>query len=1326
MIASGTAVLGGRFVVEREVGRGGVGVVYRAIDTASNRPVALKVIDIDGIETNEEARFTREGRILASLSHPNIVQVVAFGELEDHRPFVAMEWLDGEDLGARHRRTPHSLEDIVRMGAQVADALTAAHAAGIVHRDVKPTNIFVLEEEPPTAQSSPEDAPILVRVRSVPRVKLVDFGVASGDEFSTTQGTLVGTPAYMAPEQARGDEVADARADIYSLGATLFELMSGRVPHLGPTPVAILARLVTTPAPRIAEFVYDVPKSLDDLMASMLAIRADDRPASAEILKAALLRVADELAVGEYSRARPGSSGDALSEFPQSMGTILLQPNAAAGGQRLVTSIVATNVVRGEARTRLVAQLRALGAEAFELGTDALVGHLGADRALGDEAARAADLAVRLAQSGASVGIATGRTKVGRERTSGGVVDRAASLARDAQKGEVLLDTTTAELARGRFELRTRSDGSSVLGGALATRRDAIGGAPFVGREQELAEILDAYDRCVNERQPGVVTISGAPGIGKTRLRSEVLSRLLSHPTQPRIAMVECESFAKGQALGIMADVARGLCGVGKGVSVMDALAATQSLLKEEGAEEARELVARLIANQLAREPRISQGMRDLLWISLTRIALGMAKTSPLILIIEDAQWADAESLAWFEHLLARSVNSPVLVMIAARPAFRREGPQRFAGKNHVRLDLRPLAKKNVHAIARAILGLKADSKGGEDASLQIAEQAGGSPLFAEELARIVARGDKNRVPPTIEAAIQVHLDGLDEPARQAARALSVLGTRGWTAALDAFGIEGAQDRIRDLVSAEIIVEQDSSRFRNTREFIFKHGLTREVAYASLGDGELKAMHEKAGLFLAQVGEDDATVARHLELGGAYSLAAEYMDRAARRALAASALSQAVSFAEKALAFAEDPKTSFSRAQVLEEAWSRLDARAGERESAVRSMEESARDDESRTMAQGARLRFEDAAGGKPSTTEGLLRVCKEASRLGLTEEEARCLATLAARLAFAGETERAEEVAKSLLELARERGLLAAEVDAWQTLAVVRQARGDVGKAIDARRSSARAASLAGLKTREATLKMNMGFALTSVGAKDEARAAILDGIALAESVGSQGTLRHGQMNLLGWTATFGADPSLDGYLTAPRELADSASSGSWVPHDRATLGVLYYRGLELMKRGDIERARALLQSSATGYRATNMMDVIPVAIGAWAEAERRAGNLQKARELAEEAAELLDQGSPSLLNEALVFLSLHDVYEQLGMPDDARRAVAIGIPHLLARIEGLSGTEHSIDFLTKLTENTNLLATAETYGLVPHTITAMLGGRSTTLVPDHYRRRS
>src|SRR5690606_1369202 len=136
--------------------------------------------------------------------------------------------------------------DALEVGAQVADALAYAHGVGIVHRDIKPSNVILVG-------SGPGGDGKLV-------AKLVDFGVASAEDARLTRtGAIIGTPAYMAPEQARGDAEVHARADIYGLGATLFEMIAGRPPHMGPTPIAILARLVTTPAPRLTEIFPEAP-----------------------------------------------------------------------------------------------------------------------------------------------------------------------------------------------------------------------------------------------------------------------------------------------------------------------------------------------------------------------------------------------------------------------------------------------------------------------------------------------------------------------------------------------------------------------------------------------------------------------------------------------------------------------------------------------------------------------------------------------------------------------------------------------------------------------------------------------------------------------------------------------------------------------------------------------------------------------------------------------------------------------------------------------------------------------------------------------------------
>ena len=1294
-------LLAGRFVIEREVGRGGVGIVYRARDEVSGAPVALKVIAIPGVDASEEARFGREGRVLAGLSHSGIVRVVAFGQLEEGHPYVAMEWLEGEDIAQRQKRAPLTLARAIAVAAQVADSLAYAHGVGIIHRDFKPSNVILVGSGP--AHDWPLEA------------KLVDFGVASAEDARLTRtGAIIGTPAYMAPEQARGDAEVDSRSDIYGLGATLFEMVAGRPPHMGPTPIAILARLVTTPAPRLGEVVADVPVSLDDLLCEMLATHPEERPARAADVAARLRSIAVEV---EHAPMTTRAQSPEMA--PLSMGSLVLT-TSKPGGSRLVTSILATHVPKGPPRGRIIAHLRARGAEATELGGDAIVAHLGVRKALGDEAARALDLGLRLSKMGARVGVATGRTRIDRTRPTGEVVDRAAALARDAQKSQVLADTTTSELARGRFEMQVRPDGTSVVGPKVTAKRDVAGGSPFVGREADLSQVISAFERCQEDHTPIIVTLTGAPGIGKTRLRREALARIAAHSSAPRIAMVRAESFAKSHALGIMADVARGLAGVAKGAAHGDAMLATDALLAriDLAGPSTRELVARLVANEPLPEAVDARAARDALWIALTDMALRVSKEAALVIALEDAQWADLESLAWLDHLLARAVGHSVFVLATARPTMWRDDPARFNGRDHVRIELRPLARRTVRAIAKAILGEKANSIEGEALVESISAQAGGSPLFAEELARLAHQGRDAASAPTIEAAIQVNLDALEEEVREAAMKLAVFGLQVWEAGLEALGVKNAAEVMRTLTSAELIVEQATSRFKDTREWAFKHALTREVAYASLGEEQLKELHTQAGLWLAKMGEDDSIVARHLELGGEPVQAANYLEKAARRALAASALGEAVRLAEKSLDFAEDKPTQFARAQLLDEAWVRLDARASERETAVRAMQDAVYDEPSAVRAMGARVRYENACGGGPDTSAGLEEVIQRAKAAGLFDEEARSAADLAARYAFAGELDKAADWADSLLELSRTQGIPGAAVDAWQTLAVVRQARGDVGAALEARRSAARAAAEAGLKTREATLTINVGFALTTMGAKAEARLAIEGGIALAQAVGSPGTVRHGQMNLLCWAATFGSETALESLLADPRSIADSAISGAWVPHDRATLGVLFYRGAELLRNdaaarlpaSAAEQARTLLKTAAGGYRATKMLDVVPVAVGLWSEAERLCNQPDRAVELATEAVNLLEHGSPSLLNEAPIYLALHDALVDLGRHEEAKNAIARGLPRLVTRVHGLLGTEHAKDFLTNVSSNAGLLAAAEGYGIVPPELAEIL----------------
>ena len=254
----------GHYRVLRLLGRGGMGAIYLATDETLGREVALKVMlpEAAAVPAARE-RFLREARAAAGIEHDHVVAIHHVGE-ESGVPFIVMPLLRGETLADRLKRDGHlTAAEALRVGREAALGLAAAHARGLVHRDVKPANIWL---EAGTG-----------------RVKVLDFGLARPDDperqHLTQTGTVMGTPAYMAPEQAAGDPV-DHRADLFSLGCVLYEASTGTRPFVGTTVLAVLTKIAThTPPP--ASTVADVPLALSDLIARLLAKRPAGRPQSA-------------------------------------------------------------------------------------------------------------------------------------------------------------------------------------------------------------------------------------------------------------------------------------------------------------------------------------------------------------------------------------------------------------------------------------------------------------------------------------------------------------------------------------------------------------------------------------------------------------------------------------------------------------------------------------------------------------------------------------------------------------------------------------------------------------------------------------------------------------------------------------------------------------------------------------------------------------------------------------------------------------------------------------------------------------------------------------
>ena len=257
-------VLSDRFVVERHAGSGGMGWVYRALDRVTGDAVALKVMASRG---QHEDRFAQEGRVLAELNHPAIVRYVAHGETTQGQPFLAMEWLQGEDLAKRLGRERLTVGASLEVARRVAAGLAAAHERGLVHRDVKPSNVLLVEGQPAQA-------------------KLLDFGIVRKDLSGmaptpppmTRSGMVLGTVGYMSPEQAIAERNLDARADVFALGCVLFECLTGEPVFSGDHVVAVLAKVLREEAPRVRAVRPELPEALDALVARMLSKDRGSRP----------------------------------------------------------------------------------------------------------------------------------------------------------------------------------------------------------------------------------------------------------------------------------------------------------------------------------------------------------------------------------------------------------------------------------------------------------------------------------------------------------------------------------------------------------------------------------------------------------------------------------------------------------------------------------------------------------------------------------------------------------------------------------------------------------------------------------------------------------------------------------------------------------------------------------------------------------------------------------------------------------------------------------------------------------------------------------------
>ncbi len=257
----------GRYEIQEEIGRGGMATVYRAYDPVFERDVAVKVLPRAMLHDPQfRIRFEREAKMIAMLEHPAIAPVYDYGE-EDGQPYFVMRYMTGGSLAERIRQGPLTVEEATRILAHIGPALDEAHRRGVIHRDLKPGNILFDQHNMPY---------------------ISDFGIAKlvGTQTNVTGSAIVGTPAYLCPEQAQGEEL-DGRADIYALGVILFEMLTGRQPYEGDTPMSVVVKHITQPPPHILDVRPDLPPAIEAIIEKAMAKRKEERYATvAEMVNA--------------------------------------------------------------------------------------------------------------------------------------------------------------------------------------------------------------------------------------------------------------------------------------------------------------------------------------------------------------------------------------------------------------------------------------------------------------------------------------------------------------------------------------------------------------------------------------------------------------------------------------------------------------------------------------------------------------------------------------------------------------------------------------------------------------------------------------------------------------------------------------------------------------------------------------------------------------------------------------------------------------------------------------------------------------------------------
>ena len=1294
-----------RFEVERLAGSGGMGAVWRARDRLTGQPVALKVIH--GHRSQEIERFGREARVLAQVRHPGVVRYVAHGAALDGALYLAMEWLEGEDLGERLARAPMTIRESMTLAELVADALATAHTQGVVHRDIKPGNLFL-----PGG--------------TIDQVKVLDFGIASvrhATRAMTVPGAMVGTPGYMAPEQARAGRDLDARVDVFALGCVLFECLTGRAAFAGDQIMAVLAKILLEDAPSVRSLRPDVPEAVNALVARMLSKEPAGRPADGAAL-AAEIRALGDVGASEIGPAPTCERPAALTGGEQRLLCVVLagrgadpelrSPGLAPAAEGIAN---AETVVSDPLTSGWLEPVRgtatAFGARAEQLADGSIVvTHAGMGAAT-DQAARAARsaLVLRALIPGARIALATGRGDVSSPWPVGEAIDRAAMLLgrRVGSERGIVLDDVTAGLLDARFDVGGDERGLELLGEqeiAPAARTLLGRPTPCVGRDRELRALQSTFDHCAEEPVAQVVLVTAPAGVGKSRLRHEFLIELAGREVM--VLLGNGDPVRAGAPFGLIAPALRRAAGVLEGEPIAVRQHKIRARVARHVSEQDRARVAEFLGEivgapfpdaesvQLRAARAAPMLMGDQMGRAWEDFLAAECGAQPVLLLMEDLHWGDLPSVKFVDAALRNLADRPFMVLALARPEVLTLFPNLWAERNVTHMGLGNLSRKASERLVRQVLGERVAAPIVE----RLVTEAQGNAFYLEELLRAAAEGKDGALPGTVIAMVQSRLDALDPEARRVLRAASVFGqvfrdggVRALLGGTDrAARVDAALD---DLVEREIIERRGAGKLAGEREHAFRHALVREAAYAMLTDADRSLGHRLAAEWLAAVGETESVViAEHFERGGEARRAVSWYRRAADQALGANDVAAVLARAERGVACGAEGEDLGAlrlrqaeahswRSENVEMESCGLDALkwlprgsplwcAAAAETAAASQRLAHPEIMDRLAGELCEL-FTATPRPAPASSALLMAAARVTTSLHFMDREGPAASLHAAMMAAVAEQGASEPALLARIHMMRAHSSFRA---------------GNPGDAVASLELGALEFERVGDVRNACVACANVGFGLLELGDYEQSERALRQALAMAERMRLVSTAATAKQNLGTVLGRLGA---LDEALTLERQAIDAyAAQGEprMEGMSRAYLARILAAKGELSDAEREARTACELLKKNPGLRASALADLARVLLSQ--------GHAGEALASAREASELLESLGQLEEGEALVRLAHAECLHAVGDLRAAASVITAAEQRLRARAEGIADLRRRESFLARIPENARTLALA------------------------------